>query len=74
MKKKEVQKLRLGLYRIYWKEGNSSLAAVGNTCEGNRWLAPINWVYWENQHSCVVQHGRKIWKEVDYVERVGGES
>ena len=33
-----------GLYRVFWKRGGSSLAAVGVTREGGRWLAPINWV------------------------------
>ena len=34
----------LGLYRVYWKSGGCSLAAVGATPEGSRWLAPVNWV------------------------------
>lgn len=33
----------LGLYRIYWDSGGSSLAAIGNTYSGDRWIAPINW-------------------------------
>lgn len=33
-----------GLYRIWWDSGGSSLAAVGVTADGKRWLAPINWV------------------------------
>ena len=47
MKKEDVLKLPPGLYRIHWRESNgggSSLAAVGITRNGNRWLAPINWV------------------------------
>jgi hypothetical protein len=32
-----------GLYTVYWKSGGSSLAAVGVTQSGGRWLAPINW-------------------------------
>ena len=44
MNKKEVKELPLGLYRIYWKSEGSSLAAVGNTSEGKRWIAPCNWV------------------------------
>lgn len=35
---------RLGLYRIFWKTGGSSLAAVGMGNDGTRWLAPTNWV------------------------------
>lgn len=44
----EVQKLQHGLYRIFWKDeagGGSSLAAVGSTCSGKRWLAPTNWTF-----------------------------
>lgn len=42
---REANQLAPGLYRIYWRTGGSSLAAVGVTSEGNRWMAPINWVY-----------------------------
>ena len=44
MKKSDVQKIKLGLYEVFWKLGGSSLAAVGNDPAGNRWLAPVNWV------------------------------
>lgn len=40
----EFRNLELGLYRVYWKSGGSSLAAVGQTENGERWLAPTNWV------------------------------
>ena len=33
-----------GLYRIHWKSGGDSLAAIGVTRDGGRWLAPVNWV------------------------------
>lgn len=33
-----------GLYRIYWKSGGSSHAAVGIACNGERWIAATNWV------------------------------
>lgn len=32
-----------GLYRLYWKDGGSSLAAVGILHDGTRWYAPVNW-------------------------------
>jgi hypothetical protein len=44
MKEEEVKQLVNGIYRIYWKSGGSSLASVGVTFNGGRWLAPINWV------------------------------
>ena len=44
MTKREVQKLSLGLYHLFWKDGGSSLASVGNDGAGNRWYAPVNWL------------------------------
>ena len=44
MKKQDVKKLEHGLYRLHWKSGGSSLASVGSTTSGDRWMAPINWV------------------------------
>ncbi len=40
----DQNKLGLGLYRVWWKSGGSSLAAVGNGSDGTRWLAPTNWI------------------------------
>lgn len=34
----------LGLYRIHWKSGGSSLAAIGMMENGDRWIAPTNWL------------------------------
>ncbi len=33
-----------GLYRLHWRSGGSSLAAVGITVDGRNWFAPTNWV------------------------------
>lgn len=33
-----------GLYKINWREGGYSLAAVGRDREGKVWMAPTNWV------------------------------
>ena len=57
MKRSDVQKLKPGMYRIDWKEGGASLAAVGVTRAGGRWLAPLNWV-------CPAQDER-VWRDVD---------
>lgn len=43
MKRAEVQKLPLGLYRLYWKAGGQSLACVGSLSNGDRWFACANW-------------------------------
>jgi hypothetical protein len=34
----------LGLYRVHWKSGGSSLAAIGMMENGDRWIAPTNWI------------------------------
>ncbi len=36
--------VRPGLYRVHWKSGGSSLAAIGMGANGNRWIAPTNWI------------------------------
>lgn len=38
-----IKECDLGLYRVYWQSGGSSLAAVGNHHDGVRWLACCNW-------------------------------
>lgn len=43
MTEQEVSTLPLGLYKVYWKSGGNSLAAVGNSYAGKRWMAPTNW-------------------------------
>jgi hypothetical protein len=43
MTQEQAKKLPHGLYRIFWKEGGSSLAALGSTHSGRRWIAPCNW-------------------------------
>jgi len=40
---KESNKLSYGLYRLYWKDGGSSIAAVGGLHNGVHWFAPTNW-------------------------------
>lgn len=36
--------LPLGLHRVHWTSGGSSLCAVGMQSDGRRWIAPCNWV------------------------------
>ena len=61
MTRAEGNKLPLGLYRVFWKSGGSSLAAVGMDYVGNRWLAPTNWV---------TPSPAGHWRLVDRVERI----
>lgn len=41
--KEEMLNCKLGVYRIWWKSGGSSVASIGNDYNGNRWMAPANW-------------------------------
>lgn len=38
------EKLVLGMYRVYWTEGGTSLAAIGQHSDGRYWIAPTNWL------------------------------
>lgn len=60
MTKKSGNKLRLGIYRLYWKSGGHSIAAIGNQKNGERWVAPINWIYPDTEGKC--------WKQILRVE------
>lgn len=45
--KDEGKAVKRGLYRVFWKQshgGGESIAAVGSTPSGTRWLAACNWV------------------------------
>lgn len=33
-----------GLYRVFWRSGGSSQAAIGGDASGNLWIAPTNWL------------------------------
>ncbi len=62
MTKAEIKKLDLrnGIYRVYWKSGGSSVAALGCLPNGDRWLAPTNWLHpTEDQH---------VWRSVELLE------
>lgn len=41
--KEEVQKLKHGVYRLYWSARTYSLASVGSLHDGSRWFACANW-------------------------------
>lgn len=44
MKAEEARNLATGIYRVWWTMGGSSVAAIGMRANGERWLAPSNWV------------------------------
>jgi hypothetical protein len=62
---RETQKLVLGLYWVNWKDGGQSLAAVGQTADGKRWLAPCNWLGYN-----LKTFRADLWRKVAYVELI----
>lgn len=41
---KRITDVKLGLYRVYWSCGGSSLALISNDREGSRQMHCCNWV------------------------------
>ena len=62
----KVNKISPGLYEVTWISGGKSLAAIGITANGTRWLAPINWVVIITDPSNVY----RAWVDVESVRRV----
>ncbi len=54
--------LPLGLHRVFWKSGGSSLAAIGMLSDGRRWIAPTNWL------SPGTEPTAGAWAEIDRTE------
>ena len=54
--------LALGLHRIHWSSGGTSLAAIGMQSDGRRWIAPCNWT----QPSLEPEAG--AWGEIDHTD------
>lgn len=67
MKNEDVRKLVLGLYRIHWKGGGTSIASVGQTYAGLRWMAPCNWTCGEKVPGTFNQ---AYWDKVKKVELI----
>lgn len=44
MNQRDLKSWPNGLYRIFWRKGGTSLAAIGTCADGRRWIAPSNWV------------------------------
>jgi hypothetical protein len=66
---KDVQKLYHGCYRIFWKSGGYSIAAVGSLPDGTRWMAPTNWVGFTLDKDQMISS----WEEVSHVEFIVGK-
>jgi hypothetical protein len=68
MLKKEVQQLKLGIYRVYWKTGGCSVASVGFFANGERWIAPANWINIDFNYDN--KKRLSIWRSVVNVELI----
>lgn len=70
MQKSEFNRLPLGLYQIFWKAamgGGASLAAMGQKTNGDRWLAPTNWLGHDLRKDESNGDGRPVWMCIDRV-------
>ena len=57
----DFQDCKLGLYKIYWKEGGFSFAAVGSLINGERWYKPTN---------CFNGEAYTNWDMVEFIELI----
>lgn len=65
MSRDETRKMGNGLYRLFWKSGGVSLAAVGSLHDGTKWFAPTNWTAKEPDGVTSTN-----WRIVDRVEKL----
>ena len=65
MRRADVKKLKLGIYRLWWRSGGGSLASVGAYADGEKWMAPVNWISPPSPGDC-----RKHWRSVKLAEQV----
>lgn len=57
---------KLGVYRLFWHSGGSSVAAVGMLDDGTRWYAPSNWT--NREPGAVVSTDWSLVKQADLIE------
>ena len=74
MTKIEVKELKIGVYRVYWKDNDPnyppfSLAAIGNNPNGVKWIAPCNWVSLDNE-----EYNWDIIEKVELIEEIPKKS
>ena len=68
--------LKPGIYRVFWRDGGASIAAVGVGSNGDNWIAPTNWI--EPVTSKLANHPEHpehwSWKTVKRVEFVTNDA
>lgn len=62
---KQACELKPGIYKLNWKSGGYSLAAVGQLHDGRMWFAPVNWT---GESACDIAEGS--WRSVRSAERL----
>ena len=72
MEKIDVQRLKQGIYRIFWKDGGSSVGAIGKTPNGDRWLCCSNWTSEKFQGIDSTEHWGMV-KKVKLIARQQGK-
>ena len=68
MTQKEADKLKHGLYKLFWKSGGFSLAAVGSLHNGKHWYAATNWTAYTAPGITSTD-----WRSVEHVEEIPTE-
>lgn len=63
-----IKKCPIALYEVFWKSGGSSVAAIGFTYDGTRWLAPTNWTTGEDSVNPTCLLDDKRIAEIDRIE------
>lgn len=69
MEKDQVKALKHGLYKAKWKKshgGGSSLVAVGSGPNGDKWIAPTNWISGST-------FDLKVWNKIKKVKLIKGK-
>ena len=60
----QLPNIKFGLYEIFWNDGGSSLASVGQMYDGELWIAPCNWTSKDNPTGLLSKHMDSIEKMV----------
>lgn len=62
--------VKAGIYRLHWKSGGSSLAAVGILHDGRHWIAPTNWANKSEKNVTFAGDNSKYIRSIKRVEEM----
>ena len=63
----EILDCQVGLYRVHWKTGGSSLASVGFSPTNIRWIAPCDWEAGSMPITQKMKNGCRVIGMIDYM-------